>query len=120
METPHINQQSWFFAFMMKCNRNPNLLHSFNQLSVLLQQTLKMTKKIEYKEIKNDVKKVMGNEWDAVDLLYLYEFIFDDFIKIYKKKNGEIDYIMKGEGEIEMLHDFNLLISQMCKTESIS
>jgi hypothetical protein len=100
----------------MKCNRNPNILHNFNQLSVLLQQTLKVTKKIEYKEIEMYVKKVMGKEWNVIDLISFYEYIFDDFIQIHKKKNGEMDYIEKGDGEMKMMNDFNEEIETMCKT----
>ena len=109
--------QSSFFAFMMKCNRNPNILHHFNQLSILLQQTLKVTKKIEYKEFEMYVKKVMGDEWDVVDLIYFYKYALDDsIIQIYKKKNGEIDYIQKGDGEMKMIYDFNEEIKIRCKT----
>jgi hypothetical protein len=53
------------------------------------------------------VKRVMGKEWDTLDLIYLYEFLFDDFIRIEKKKNGEIQSILKGEGEMRMFNDFN-------------
>jgi hypothetical protein len=115
-DPPHINQDSMFFAFFMKCNRDTNILHSFNQLSLLLQQTLKVSKKIEYKEMEEYVKKIMGREWLTVDMIYLYEFLFDDFIRIEKKKNGDIEFIVKGEGEMRMFNDFNEKIADMCFT----
>ncbi len=114
---PHINQHSWFFGFMMKCNRNSNILHSFNQLSLLLQQTFQMEKKIEITKVQEYVKKIMGEEWDATDLLYFYDFIFIHFIEIHKKKNGEIDFITKGKGEMKMFNDFNEDIAIMCHTD---
>ncbi len=113
---PHMNQESWFFGFMMKCNRNPNILHSLNQLSILLQQTLKVSNEIKFKEIEEYTKKIMGEEWDATDLLYFYEYIFNHFIHIYKKKNGEIDYITKGKGDMKIFNNFNEEIADMCMT----
>jgi hypothetical protein len=115
-DPPHINQKSIFFAFFMKCNRDSNILHSFNQLSLIIQQTLKVSKKIEYKEMEEYVKKIMGKEWLTTDLIYLYEFLFKNFIEIQKKKNGEIESIKKGDGEMRMLNDFNEEISYMCAT----
>lgn len=110
---PSINLDSSVYAFMMKCNREVNILHSFNQLSFLLNQISDTKKKISYDEFKNYIIQVMGKNWESnvMDILYTYEMIGrvneKDIFTIKKNKRGFVEEICFVEDKIPMIHNFN-------------
>ncbi len=115
---PEINKRSWIFAFMLKCHRNPEIFHNFNQLNVLLNQLFKTKEQITFEEMKEYVNKIIGDNWtsNTIDLIYFYQYY--DFLDIEKNEFGEIisisksaDYYVK---DIPIFHSFNEYISEMC------
>jgi hypothetical protein len=111
--SPKINMRSWIFAFMMKCNRNPPILHSFNQLSTLLNQINQEKKEMKFQEFENYVIQLMGSSWksNVIDLLYFYDEQY--LIELYKNKKGEIELFTQKE-EIPIFSNFNSLLLQYC------
>jgi hypothetical protein len=113
LDIPKINMESWIFAFMMKCNRNPPILHSFNQLSTLINQICKEKKEMKYQDFENYVIQIMGTSWktNIVDLLYFYEAEF--YIQLNTNKKGEIESFIYQE-EIPIFSNFNTRLLQYC------
>lgn len=102
-----INLSASLFALMMKLNRNPNLLHSFNQLSLLINQTFESNqKKIYVKDIKIYIKKLFNKEWlkNVNDILQFYKYY--NFIDIDYYNNGTINYI-DFKQKIPLFENFN-------------
>lgn len=103
---PMINKESWEFAFYMKCNRDPNLLHTFNQLSVFLNQSYKTKTSITFFEMEKYVSQILGSTWKqhTDDLLYLLEN--NKFIQLNRNIRGFIEsfHILK---EIPIFYNFN-------------
>ncbi len=106
LEPPMINKKSWEFAFYIKCNRDPNLLHTFNQLSVFLNQSLKTKTSITFFEMEKYISQILGKNWKqhTDDLLYWYEN--KEFIKLNKNIRGMIEsiHLLK---EIPIFYNFN-------------
>ncbi len=85
---PDINRKGWQFAFMMKLNRNKELLGKFNKLSKKINN-----KKITINEFKMNVIKIMGKNW-INDIENIADFYFNMNSAVLKmNKNGTIDVI---------------------------
>ncbi len=115
---PQVNKSSWIFAFMLKCHRNPDLFHNFNQLNVLLNQIFKSKRDITFSEMEEYCIKIMGENWkshtiDIINFYQYYEFIEIESktFSISKSKNYFTD-------DIPIFHSFNEYIAEMCATES--
>lgn len=103
---PMINKESWEFAFYMKCNRDPNLLHTFNQLSVFLNQSYQTKTSTTFFEMEKYVSQILGPTWKqhTDDLLYLLEN--NKFIQLNRNIRGFIEsfHLIK---EIPIFYNFN-------------
>ena len=110
---PEINLDSSIYAFMMKSNREANVLQSFNQLSFLLNQISETRKKISYEDFKNYVIQIMGKNWEynIMDILHTYDYIQNfeekDICKVEKNKKGYVEEIIFLKDNIPMIHNFN-------------
>ncbi len=107
---PEINLDSTLFAFMLKCNRNPEILHSFNKLSTLLNELLKEGD-LEYKKVEEYVVKIMGKEWkkNTTDLINFYDL--HDYIVVNKNEDGTINNIHM-INNIPIFNNFNEYIKE--------
>lgn len=103
---PMINKESWEFAFYMKCNRDPNLLHTFNQLSVFLNQSHKTKTSITFFEMEKYVSQILGPTWKqhTDDLLYLLEN--NKYLELNRNIRGFIESFNLTK-EIPIFYNFN-------------
>jgi len=113
---PDINKKGWFIAFMIKLNRDKNLLNKFNKLT----QILFKLKKIKYDNFKNIILKLFGKNWqdDITNICYFYKFI--KFCKLIKNDNGtikEIHFIKKDK--FKNLNSYLIQLFQQTKLENI-
>ncbi len=104
--TPQINKEAWSFAFYMKCNRDPDLLHTFNQLSVFLNQSFKTKTSITFFEMEKYITQILGQNWKqhTDDILYLlYQ---KHYIDLERNIRGFIESF-KLKKEIPLFYNFN-------------
>ena len=106
---------------MMKCNRNPDILHTFNQLSVILNQTFQSNKnkQIEFNECEKFIIDILGKNWtdNCVDILYFYKV--HKYINIHQNEKGLIHSI-SFLNEIPIYQNFNDEICDFCYTKYLS
>ena len=92
---PNVNKKSWQFAFMIKLNRDEELIYKFNFLSNFLNHV----KVINYKDFEISSLEIFGNNWydDIEDLIYFYESLeynnIEKYVKLIKNKDGTINTI---------------------------
>ena len=82
----NINQKSWELAFLLKLNRNENILVKFNQFLKIIEYL----EKINYEKIKNLITISLGDNWiNDVDniLIFLKYLKFINYKNINFKKN---------------------------------
>lgn len=86
---PDINKKGWFMAFMLKLNKEKNLLNKFNDVIKVLYKL----KEININAFSKIIMNKMGKNWknDIDDIAYFTEYL--DLSKIYKNDNGTIKYI---------------------------
>ncbi len=114
IETEPINIKSSYFSLFMKLNRHKDLMDSFNQLSVLINQKFEKEKIIKVDEFKKYILKLFNKNWikNTYDFLYAYQFLgnihfeYDtkdnisgfkkiNKIPIYENFNEEIKYFFQ-------------------------
>ncbi len=83
VNVPTINKMSYILSFMMKLNRKPLLLKSFNNLSKHLSSY--HGKKLDFDDLKRIVVKYMGKIWEKEtdDIAYFYNMFGYLFIDKY-------------------------------------
>jgi len=105
---PDANKRAWQFAFMLKLNRNPKLMHKFNFLTKYLNNV----RKINFEDFEIAILEIFGKNWinDIVDIAYFYKQDNKN-IKLIKNKNGTIKkLIFEGDYELPLFDNFNDLI----------
>jgi len=105
---PDVNKKGWQFAFMMKLNRNKEILDKFNKISEMIKG-----KNIKYDNFKLLVLKYMGKNWinDIENIIHFYEKLGDAKSKLNKNGtisniifNKKIDKYINFNKEIELLY----------------
>ena len=112
---PEVNKKGWQFAFMVKANRNINIMKKFN----LLSKYFNNIKAIIFEDFKKVFIKIFGKNWvnDVVDILYFYESIMtSNKILIEKNNNGTIKNI-KILKKIPYFDNFNKIIIEFFSEE---
>jgi hypothetical protein len=98
---PDINRKGWQFAFMMKLNRNKELLNKFNKLSNIVKNS-----KINMDELKLIIIKVLGKNWinDIENIAEFYKKI--NIAHLSFNENGTIHKIEFNKN-IKVYFNFN-------------
>lgn len=112
----NINQTSWELAFLLKLNRNDNLLIKFNQLIKVIEYLNKIT----YENIKELILITMGNNWvnDIDNILKFLKLI--NFIS-YKNINYNKNFIRAKEiKQINNKFINYIIVNKFLLRESIS
>jgi hypothetical protein len=86
LNTPKINQYSWFMSFFLKMNHKPLLLERFN----VLINSFTLNKEFDVYVFEMMVNSVLGPSYrdNYDDILYCLEFL--SLIKLKKNKNGTL------------------------------
>ncbi len=107
---PYINLMSYILSFMMKLNRKPLLLKSFNKLSKQLSSY--HGKNLDFEDFKKMVVKHMGKIWEkeADDIVYFYHMF--GYLHMDKYDIGTIRNIQVIQ-TIPIYKNFNKEIIQM-------
>ena len=98
---PEINKKGWQFAFMMKLNRNKNILDKYNKINELIQN-----KSMKFDKFKLLILKYLGKNWinDIENIAHFYEKMEECIIKY--NDNGTINEI-KFNQKIKQRENFN-------------
>ena len=110
---PEINKKSWQFSFMLKLNREPELLHKFNVLTNYLNTKININ--ISFKNFYKAIIDIFGNKWkdNVDDIAYFLESFYID-IKTYQNENIEkyVILIKNKDGTINELKLINKIPKQ--------
>ena len=110
---PEINKKSWQFSFMLKLNREPELLHKFNVLTNYLNTKININ--ISFKIFYKAIIDIFGNKWkdNVDDIAYFLESFYID-IKTYENENivKYVILIKNKDGNINELKLINKIPKQ--------